>query len=197
MKSSIRSTFIGFQRCTKLSINIDSLRVHRSVRISLYAFCSQNCLHILSKVIGSTAKQPTHASSPLISRTFTQQLERKASQFNFTYWYNEDVFSINNPDFVWLRCIALNCFLLGFTLVDQEGTVPYCRFWSYYQIPGGFYLEHLQRARLANRGRLLLRTPGPVPFWTWICSNVETIFSWTCHVSGLWVSNIPRYFNVA
>ena len=30
---------------------------------------------------------------------------------------------------------------------------------------------------LANRGRLLLRTPGPVPFGTCICSNVETILS--------------------
>ena len=40
------------------------------------------------------------------------------------------------------------------------------------------------RVRLANRGRLLLRTPGPVPFGTWICSNVETIPSWTCHVYG-------------
>ena len=38
--------------------------------------------------------------------------------------------------------------------------------------------------RLANRGRLLLRTPGPVPFGTCICSNVETILSWTCHVYG-------------
>ena len=38
--------------------------------------------------------------------------------------------------------------------------------------------------RLANRGRLLLRTPGPVPIGTCICSNVETILSWTCHVSG-------------
>ena len=38
--------------------------------------------------------------------------------------------------------------------------------------------------RLANRGRLLLRTPGPVPFGTCICCNVETILSWTCHVYG-------------
>ena len=35
----------------------------------------------------------------------------------------------------------------------------------------------LQRVRLANRGRYLLRTPGPVPFGTCICSNVETILS--------------------
>ena len=41
---------------------------------------------------------------------------------------------------------------------------------------GGFH-RTLQRVRLANRGRLLLRTHGPVPFGTCICSNVETIFS--------------------
>ena len=42
---------------------------------------------------------------------------------------------------------------------------------------GGFH-KTLQRVRLANRGRLLLWTPGPVPFGTCICSNVETILSW-------------------
>ena len=26
-------------------------------------------------------------------------------------------------------------------------------------------IEHMQRVRHANRGRLLLRTPGPVPLW--------------------------------
>ena len=59
MKSSICHTFIGFQRCTKIPINTDSLRVPRSVRPSLYPFYSPNCLHILSKVFRSTAKQPT------------------------------------------------------------------------------------------------------------------------------------------
>ena len=49
---------------------------------------------------------------------------------------------------------------------------------------GGFG-RTLQRVRLANIGHLLLRTPGPVPFGTCICSNVETILSWTCHVHGL------------
>ena len=48
---------------------------------------------------------------------------------------------------------------------------------------GGFH-RTLQRVRLANRGRLLHRTPGPVPFGTCICSNVETILTWTCHVYG-------------
>ena len=45
-------------------------------------------------------------------------------------------------------------------------------------------IGHLQRVRLSNRGRLLLRTPGPFPFETCICSNIETILSWTCHVYG-------------
>ena len=45
-------------------------------------------------------------------------------------------------------------------------------------------IRHLQRVQLANRGRLLLRTPGPVLFGTCICSNVETILSWTCRVYG-------------
>ena len=47
----------------------------------------------------------------------------------------------------------------------------------------GFH-RTLQRVRLANRGRLLLRTLGPVPFGTCICSNVETNLLWTCHVYG-------------
>ena len=58
-----------------------------------------------------------------------------------------------------------------------------CQFWPYYQISRGFH-RTLQRVRLANRGRLLLRTPGPLPFGTCIYSNVETIHSWTCHVCG-------------
>ena len=62
-------------------------------------------------------------------------------------------------------------------------TGPYYQFWPYYQISGGFH-RTLQQVWLANRGRLLLRTPGPVPFGTCICSNVETILSWTCHVYG-------------
>ena len=42
-------------------------------------------------------------------------------------------------------------------------------------------IGHLQRVELANRWRLLLRTPGPVPCETSI-SNAEAIYSWTCHV---------------
>ena len=62
-------------------------------------------------------------------------------------------------------------------------TGPYYQFWPYYLISRGFH-RTLQRVRLANRGRLLLRTSGPFPFGTCICSTVETILSWTCHVYG-------------
>ena len=62
-------------------------------------------------------------------------------------------------------------------------TRPYNHFWPYYNISGGFH-GTLQRVQLANRGCLLLWTPGPVPFGTCIYSNVETILSWTCHVYG-------------
>ena len=61
--------------------------------------------------------------------------------------------------------------------------------------PKGGYYSTSNDLRLANRGRLLLRTPGPVPFGTCICSNVATILSWTCrYFTGLCSSNIPRYF---
>ena len=70
-------------------------------------------------------------------------------------------------------------------------TCLYYPFWPYgwfvlFLLPnfGGFQ-RTLQRVLLAKRGRLLLRTPGPVPFGTCICSNVETVLSWTCHVYGL------------
>ena len=59
VRSSICLTFIGFRRCTKIHINTDSLRVYQSVPPSLYPFYLQNCLHTLSKVFRSTARQPT------------------------------------------------------------------------------------------------------------------------------------------
>ena len=66
MRSSICLTFSGFRRCTKIYINIDSLRVHRSVRPSLCPFYSQNCLHILCKVSRSTARQPTQGVGSIV-----------------------------------------------------------------------------------------------------------------------------------
>ena len=41
-------------------------------------------------------------------------------------------------------------------------------------------IEHMQRVRHANRGRLLLRTPGPVPYGIWKCSFVETTDKRSC-----------------
>ena len=81
----------------------------------------------------------------------------------------------------------------------------YTNFWPYYW-SGSYYriwpftqlrevsIEHLQRARNANRERLLLRTLVLSHFGTCECSNVETNLSWICLVSGLLSSNIPQYF---
>ena len=53
-------------------------------------------------------------------------------------------------------------------------------------------IEYLKRVQLVNIGRLLLQTPGPVPFGNCICSNIENILFWMCHVSGLWISKRKR-----
>ena len=50
---------------------------------------------------------------------------------------------------------------------------PYYRI-DFFTLLGEVSIEHLQRVRHANRGRLLLRTPGPVPFGICKCYFVET-----------------------
>ena len=85
-------------------------------------------------------------------------------------------------------CICSTCW-------DQRHpiSIRHTSLWHYYRLYIILHLtfhqilvsiEHLQQSWQADRGRLLLRTPGPVPFGTCICSNVETILSWTCHVYG-------------
>ena len=89
----------------------------------------------------------------------------------------------------------------------------YTNFWPYYW-SGPCYriwlftqlrevsLEHLQRVRHANRGRLLLRTPGPIPWDTWSCPILglasvlmsRPISPDLVLFPDFWVSNIPRYF---
>ena len=75
----------------------------------------------------------------------------------------------------WMSTVVLYCWCHS----DSASVLLY---FTYYPNFGGFH-RTLHRVRLANRGRLL-RTPGPVAFGTCICSNVETILSWTCHVYG-------------
>ena len=56
-------------------------------------------------------------------------------------------------------------------------------FWTYRQYTWYLKIERYGSLVVALND-LLIRTPGPVPFGTCICSNVETILSWTCHVYG-------------
>ena len=85
-----------------------------------------------------------------------------------------DILDMNiYSDTLHLSDIPLNCDLVaeldiitGFDLITKFPEVS---------------IEHLQRMRLANRGNFLFRTLDPS--CTCICSNDETILSWTCHVS--------------
>ena len=67
-------------------------------------------------------------------------------------------------------------------------TRPFTEFWV-------VSIEHLRRVWHAERGRLLLRTPGPVPLGLAYVLLVETYPFRTCrYFTGLCSSNIPRYF---
>ena len=57
-------------------------------------------------------------------------------------------------------------------------------------------IEHLQRMRLANSGCFLPRNLVLSHWITCICSHGDTFLSF-CLVFGLWIPNIPRYFNFA
>ena len=87
--------------------------------------------------------------------------------------------------------------------IDQTSKGSCYRAWAYYlfdviTLLREFSIGHLQRVQLADRGHLLLQTPGPVQIGTCICSNVETILIWACHVYGtFWASGIPRYLYFA
>ena len=67
-------------------------------------------------------------------------------------------------------------------------TRPFTEFWV-------VSIEHLRRVWHADRGRLLLRTPGPVPLGLAYVLLVETNPFRTCrYFTGLCSSNIPWYF---
>ena len=56
----------------------------------------------------------------------------------------------------------------------------------------------MQRVRHANRGRLLLRTPGPVPLWdlhVFLCRD-QSLLNLSC-LRTFGISNTPRYFSFA
>ena len=120
-------------------------------------------------------------------------------------WYSGTWSSIQwHPPLIRHFTISWPCYRTG----------PYYRFWCYNLIPGDFHTT-LQRVRLllllplfcippleyyrrlANRGRLLIQTPGPVSIWTCICSNWDhSLLSLSC-LRTIWVSNIPQCFYFA
>ena len=68
-------------------------------------------------------------------------------------------------------------------------TRPFTEFWE-------VSIEHLRRVWHADRGRLLLRTPGPVPLGLAFVLLVDTnpFSKLVVILSGLCYLNIPRYF---
>ena len=62
-------------------------------------------------------------------------------------------------------------------------TRPFTDFWA-------VSIEHLRRVWHADRGRLLLRTPGPVPFGICKCSFIETTNNYTLHYQFMTLSLI-------
>ena len=67
-------------------------------------------------------------------------------------------------------------------------TRPFTEFWV-------VSIKHLRRVWHGDRGRLLLRTPGPVPLDLHMFYLLRPILFRTCpYFTGLCSSNIPRYF---
>ena len=58
-------------------------------------------------------------------------------------------------------------------------------------------IEYLKRVRLDDRKRFFSSGHLVLPVWDLHFSHVDIILSWTYHVSGLRISNIPQYFYFA
>ena len=113
-----------------------------------------------------------------------------------------DTANLSNNKFLSHKCSMTFC-----SLTKYNDNLPpirlYTNPWPFYFLPNstfywlmrGFH-RTFATGEATDSGRLLLQTPGPVPFGTCICSTcwVQS-FSRTCrYFSGLCFSNIPRYF---
>ena len=136
-----------------------------------------------------------------------ERLKSSLRKFYGLYWDLSNNIKFSSQEWIMTLC--------SLTIYD-DNPLPiwlYTNLWPYYRtrpILWKVSLEYLRLVWHADRGRLLLQTPGPVPYgtcicsncWdqsfyelvvilpdyaltTWMCSNVETNLSWTCLVSGL------------
>ena len=137
-------------------------------------------------------------------------MDRRLHRFILSQNYMMFPFVLSPPPSILRLCIALFAVAQGWLLLDIGWFVLLLSFILIFndrscQIPNIWFdflpnltfwiwlftylckvsIEHMQRVRHANRGRLLLRTPGPVPLWDLRVYNFETNLSWTCLVSGL------------
>ena len=127
------------------------------------------CVLLITRLlwgVGRWARKPVNRTSWVVVVTPT---DRPKSVRNFVVALF--VFSLCPFDI----SVGVGAFVIGLSLISS--------FLSLLPNIWGFHRTE-QLMRLANRGRLLLRMPDPVPFGTCISSNVETILSWTCHIYG-------------
>ena len=123
----------------------------------------------------------TRLSSRLLGQGYVRKrLKSTQGSFAVVMGYHQTLWSLPLPNITWHSGhdhIQWHPQLIRHytNLWIYYRTGPYYRFWPYHQISGGFH-RTLQRVRLANKGRLLLRTPCPVLFETCICFNVDTFF---------------------
>ena len=80
---------------------------------------------------------------------------------------------------IWRIWMKYNSTYKGLKVLHYTNFWPYYWSWPYkriwlFTLLREVSIEHLQRVRHANRGRLLLRTPGPIPYGICKCSFVET-----------------------
>ena len=97
MRRSICLTFIGFWRCTKTHINIDSLRVYRSVRLSLYPL-TKLLTHIKQSLqkYCETAYSRSGINQIWILKNSKELLDHLKSQ-NFKFITNIKPFDFSTP----------------------------------------------------------------------------------------------------
>ena len=164
----------------KFPTNTDLLRVHRSVRPSLYLLLTKFLTHIeqcLQKycetaysrsginqmwILKNSKELLTHLKSlnfnlvTSIHHNFSPKTEMQACNNHLELFHSQK------------RKSQIQIFVTEMDLITVFDFNTLFREVS---------IGHLQQVRLANRGRFLLRTPGHVPFGTCICSNVETLLS--------------------
>ena len=75
------------------------------------------------------------------------------------------------------RCFLIFSVIVGLLSLDWVRSRPFFLQFFQYGMPFARSINRSTESKSGNK-------TSPVPFGTFVCSNVETILSWTCHVYG-------------